>query len=195
MEIGGGEQGTPNALFGGGVTFGHVAGVRIDGTLLLGGGLSRSSLPTSGAPAADGNTYQSASMKPAAVLAEVSAGWPVGVVEIWGGAGLHVSFVNVSAKYTFLGCSDVPLPPFFTCNQQLQTGTYEQSGSATAGPLLSAGARIALHDRVLIGIDARYLVPGTSRDSAIGVERRVGGLLATLGATLRLGNPVPRDAP
>lgn len=189
FEFGPAAAGAPNGLLGFGVALGTIEGIRIETNVLLGFSASSESVAADPAWNASIHDYTGAEWTSRAVLFELAASRRQGAAEIWVGSGVHVSWAQWEASYSYLRCTDIlcfgPKIPSSDSDVTL--------GSGGVGVLVGAGARLAILDRVLLGLSARWLGPATSHVGApFDRDVRVGGLTVGVGLTLRLGVPVPR---
>lgn len=189
FEYGPASTGAPNGLLGVGLGLGTIQGIRIETNVLLGFSPSSESVPPEPAWNASGNSYTGAAWSSRSVLLELSASRRQGPVEAWVGSGVHVSWAQWEATYSYLQCTDLLcLGPKIPSSDSDVT-----AGSGAVGLLVGAGARLAILDHVLLGISARWLAPATSHVGAqFQHDVRMGGLAIGVGLTLRLGGAMPR---
>jgi hypothetical protein len=182
-------EGAPNYLAGVGIALGAVRGIRLELNAFLGWSGATQGVPVQSSWNDDFWTYTSASTSARAFLFELTGSRRAGAFELWAGGGVHVSTPQFEATYEATRCTDLLcLGPTYQV-----TDTDAKIGSGTTGLLLSAGARLPLFERVLLGLDLRWLAPATSRvGDRYGVSIRTGGVAASAGITVRLGAPVPR---
>ena len=181
-------SGAPNGLLGAGVALGTIRGVRLELDAQLGWSSGTTSVDASPAWNDAFQTYSGGEWTARTAVFELQASRRTGPVEVWAGAGAHVSWVQFEATYEATRCSD-----FFCTSSYRVTDQEGAESPGRVGLVLSTGARYAVFRKVLVGLDLRWLSPVTSRvREPFGVGARLGGLSATAGLTLRLGGAVPR---
>lgn len=162
--------------------------VRLDVLVHVGAALSEPSTPVDPAWNDGSSTYTAARTRTQSFLFELTGSWRAGVLELWAGAGVHVTQVQLAAEYDALRCTDLLcLGPKVPVHE-----TDWTDGSFVTRPILSAGVRIPFLEHWLVGLEARELFPGTSRVSAFAFSRTVGGFSVTAGLTLRFGGRLER---
>jgi hypothetical protein len=186
---GGAADGAPGFLLGVGVAVGAVRGTRLELNTFLGWSTTSRDVAVQPSWNDGSRTFSSARASARAFLFELLGSRRAGAFELRAGGGVHVSIPQFEATYEETRCSDLLcLGPTYQA-----TDTDEIVGSGAAGLLLSAGVRLPVTERLLVGLDLRWLGPATSRvGEGYGVPIRAGGLAASLGVTFQLGAPVPR---
>lgn len=190
-STGAAAEGAPSFLVGVGVALGAVGEIRFRLNAFLGWSGATQDVPVRPSWNDEFWTFTSATRSARAFLFELEGSRRAGTLELWAGGGVHVSIPQFEATYEATRCTDLLcLGPTYRV-----TDTDAQVGSGATGPLLSVGARLPLLDRVLVGLDLRWLAPATSRvKDRYGVAIRTGGLAASAGITVRLGARLPRRA-
>ena len=181
--------GAPNGVLGAGLALATLHGVRVEANAQLGWSSSSTSIDANPAWNDGFTTYSAAEWTSRTALLELAASRRKGPLELWAGAGVHVSWIQLEATYEATRCTDL------LCLGQTYrvTDEDEAAGSGAVGLALSAGARVPLSDHLLVGLDLRWLAPATSRvGDPFGVDARLGGVSVAAGFTLRLGAPVRR---
>lgn len=181
-------EGAPGLLVGAGVALGAVAETRLHLNVLLGWSAATQHVPVQASWNDATWTFTSADTSARAFLFELTGSRRVGAVDLWAGGGIHVSMPQLEATYEVTRCTDLLcLGPTYRT-----TDTDAQVGSGAPGLLLSAGARLPVHERFLVGLDVRWLAPATSRvEERYALAIRTGGFAVSAGLAVRLGARLP----
>lgn len=183
-SLGPAQAGSPSFLIGVGV--GARSGPwRLDLVGSLGAHLGQDALAVDSTWGDGIHTYTSASTRTQTLLLELQATRKVGAFEVWAGAGVHFTQVQVLAGYDAIACTDfLCLGPTYPVHREDWT-----DGSFAAAPAVAVGARLALVEWGAVGLELRELFPATSRVEELHVSRGVGGLTVAVAVALRLGGP------